>query len=245
MSATPMLLRRASKACYAYGLYMLGGGVFAVLAVVFMMLSIYGAGYQNPYSVMDALRSFLQAFINVYFPLWVVVGVVAVVAAVFFSFYLFKVGKVYDLASLRASSLLIIAMQALSFVMTFAFYAFSVSILEVYLSPTLTLQSMSSLLLITVPASAIGLAYMVLLIVGTGRMSEKTGVKAFDSAKPYMIVGIFVFFLFPVGLFKFGSGLKELIVLQEGIICPGCGKSVDPRMAFCKFCGTRLKKEQV
>jgi hypothetical protein len=244
MSADPMLLRRASRVTYAYGWYTLAVGVVAILTVVIMMLSLFSTMFRYPYSSTSWLPSFFQTLLYVYLPPLLVVSAIQVVIALSFSFYLHRVGKAYDVSSLRAGSYLIALAQAVSLLMSLAIYAISVSIVSAYQSIASLLQLTYTFMLIVLPASAIGIAYMVLLIVGSGRMVEKTGVKAFDTARILMIVGIFIAFLFPIGLIKFGSGLKELTVVEKRTTCPSCGKRVYPDAAFCMFCGARLKKEQ-
>nr|MDO8133911.1 zinc ribbon domain-containing protein [Candidatus Njordarchaeum guaymaensis] len=163
---------------------------------------------------------------------------------VFFALYVFKVGRAYQFASLKTTALALLGVPFAELTPAILIKPYPPWVLYSGFGPFVSPEVIEVVSLFSWLLLGFSFALVLLFIWGATDMENETGLKTFGTARTLMVAGIFILFLFPIGLFKFGSGLKQLAVLRDGVICSVCGKSVDPRAVFCKFCGARIKKEK-
>jgi len=225
-----LLLRRASRACYLFGAWM----VFTLLLLVGYELSSIlspslGITSESLQQTLESLRL-----------LYLVLGSVSLSLSVLFAFYMSKVGGIYSLRVLKVLAVACLTLQGISLLTeTPVLSAGSIMFL---LSPPAVDSGLAPLILTV--AYLVSIVFIVSLAMGASSMHEKTRVEAFRSAMIFGIIGIFIPIVVNVAVILLGSALSTTASLIERRVCPKCGREVPATADFCKYCGAETKATQ-
>ncbi len=219
------LLRRASRACFATGIYLI---VSVVASFMLSLAEVFYLFYSYPYMTNLSLTPF--TIVNFVF------SCITVSFSLLFGYYAFRVGGVFNSAPLKAGAVLYIVTSVAAAIANVVSMA---SLLSV--GPIMPMVGFAYVLTLLSAFGSLGLtiAAYVCLIIGASNMKNKTGVDSFNTAMILFIL-FFIPFVFPIGLIIFGMGLSKLASIGERKTCPKCGKEVEPYALFCKFCGAEL-----
>jgi len=246
-------------------------GIWYFVAVILVMVSIYivvlpfisemtGGGVPDVSQVFDMLR-------NLLLPVIVVAGL-TIPISIMFGYFLYKVGKLYNMGSLQLSGISIIIVAIAVIPIIYGLYQLIGTIehaggLTEYQLYQAIMGSLGFLIMGAGLAAIFGLIFLIAFIIGTSGMKTATGIGDFGTAMWLTIVGLFISFLFPIGVILFGSGLSKLAkqggerkvgapaaeegakvpARRQGMYCPYCGAKVEADALFCPTCGSSLKKE--
>jgi hypothetical protein len=181
------LLRKASKICYATGIYLIAS-IIASFVVALIEIAYIFSSFPYPANVDSS--SFLV--VNL------VISCIAVSFSLLFGYYTFKVGDAYKSTPLKAGGVLYFFMSVLS---TMVVVVSTVSSTSVSLVSTTLPITFAFSLLVSFITLGLTLAAYICLIIGALNMKNKTGVESFNTAMILFIL-FFIPFVFPVG---FGS----------------------------------------
>lgn len=246
-------------------------GIWYFIAVILVMVSAYVVVLpfisMMGYGGTPDISQIVQMLRALLLPVIVVAGL-TIPISIMFGYFLYKVGKMYNLGSLELSgiSVMIVALAVVPVIL--ALYQL-IGVIEYAggLSPYLAYQyimgSLGLLILGAGLAVIFGLIFLIAFIIGVSGMKNATGIGDFGTAMWLTIIGLFISFLFPIGVLLFGSGLSKLAkqggerkvgapvaeegakvpARRQGMYCPYCGAKVEADALFCPTCGSSLKKE--
>jgi hypothetical protein len=259
------LLRKASLWSYIMGIWELLSVILLMAAVVILVFPLMAM--MSPMPPLGILATLYEALNSFMTAITVVLGITLLTTFIF-GYYLFKVGGLYDVGSLKLAGVCSMIM-ALGFpLLIYGLYQFLAVLLTMLPTPpadavTIILSSIGMLLLGAAVIGLFGFMFFIAFIIGTSGMKTRTGVGDFGTAMWLSIVGLFISFLFPIAIILFGSGLSKLSKLgtsrptirvasaeapkvstrRETVYCPYCGARVESDALFCQSCGSSLKKE--
>ena len=259
------LVRKASLWSYVMGIWELLSVIVlmgVILVLVFPLMSMMGP-VPTP-SIIASLYQMLDSFM---LALVIVLGITVPITFVF-GYYSYKVGSLYGVGSLKLAGFCSMIMALGYPVLIYGLYEFLGVLFSMLPSPPVNFTQviLGSLGLLLMGAAIVGLfgfIFFIAFIIGASGMKNRTGVGDFGTAMWLSIVGLFITFLFPIGVIIFGSGLSKLSKIgttrptgraapaeapkattrRETMYCPYCGAKVEPDALFCQSCGSSLKKE--
>lgn len=242
--------------------------VLVLLGIVFVMLypilSLMTPGFTPSvaliYQILDSIITSIT-----------IVGAITIPITLFFGYYSYKAGQLCGVGTLKLAGFSSIIM-ALGYPMVVAgIYQLMSTLLSMMPTPPPNAYQiiMGSVGLLALGALIVGGFYLIFFfsfIIAASAMKNRTGINDFGTAMWLSIVGLFIPFIFPIGLLLFGSGLSKLArqgeptptgaaapaapvapakapVRRETMYCPYCGARVDPDAIFCQSCGSSLRKE--
>lgn len=249
MSLDTRLLKRAANVSYLLGIV----GLFGILFAVSLVLAVFFIGLSGATSSSAPLISILGFLSSVPFLILSIVAVAVMVPITLFFYYsMYKIGKYYDLTSLRFAAVLFAVSMAVSPVE----YLFVLPISSSFAAnPFSSYYLLTYLILADLLIVVVGLGLYISMILGFSGLKTKTRIPDFGTAEVLWIIGIVLIVTLPIAIICYGDGLKKLAAQQEGkmvapaipehglMYCPRCGARVQPVHLFCRSCGFNLKKE--
>jgi hypothetical protein len=229
------------------GIAGLVGIVFAVSLVFVVFFSVLPIGSLAGLSNLTAFFGSIQFVI-----LLIVIEAIMVPITLFFYYSTYKIGKYYDLTSLRVAAVLYLVSLAVSPIEYLLFLpAFS----SFTVNPASYSYMLTYFVLIDLSIGVVGISLYISMILGFSGLKTKTRIADFGTAEVLWIIGIALIVTLPIALIFYGGGLKKLAAQQEMQIaaragpeqgfayCPQCGAKVELGYLFCRSCGFDLKKE--
>jgi hypothetical protein len=255
-------LKSASTWSYIIGVWYFIA-VILVMAVAYTvilpMIPIMGSGTIDMSQIMQMLNAFLEPMIAVI--------AVTIPISIMFGYYSYKVGRMYNLSSLKLAGISIMIVAIAVVPLTYSLYVLFQDLPSLMtLPPVQAYQSLMSLLFLMIGgvglAAIFGLIFLIAFIIGLSNMKNATGVGDFGTAMWLTIAGFLISITFPIGIILYGSGLSKLArqggerkviapAAEEGaqlqatrqiVYCPYCGAKVEADALFCPTCGSSLKK---
>lgn len=242
-------MKRAANATYLLGIVSLVGIVAVISYVVVVFVSVFSS-VSNPYAPLANLTGFLTSV--PFLILSIVAFAVMVPITLLFFYSTYKIGKYYDLTSLRLVAVLYVVSIVFSPIEYLVILPLSSSLAA---NPPSSYYMLTYLILAELLIVVVGLTVYVSMIMGLSGLKTKTQIADFGTAEVLWIIGIALIITLPIAIIFYGSGLKKLAAQQEAqmapraiseqgfMYCPQCGAKVELDYSFCRSCGFNLKKE--
>ncbi len=225
-------------------------GIVFALSLVFVILFSVLPGATNPSAPLTNLTAFLGSI--PFMILLIVIDAIMIPITLFFYYATYKIGKYYDLTSLRVAAVLYLVSLAISPIM---YLLVLPALSPLATNPASSYYMFTYLILIDLLIGVVGIGLYVSMILGLSGLKTKTRIADFGTAEVLWIIGIVLLVTLPIALIFYGGGLKKLATQQETQIstraiskqgfmyCPQCGAKVELDHLFCPSCGFSLKKE--
>jgi hypothetical protein len=225
------------------------GIVLAVWLIFVVFFSALGGAW-SPLAPLTNLTAFLSSV--PFMVVLIIVEAVMVPITLFFYYATYKIGKYYDLTSLRTAAVLYLVSIFVSPAEYLVVLPLSSSLIA-NPAPMDNLPTFPFLILLLI--IVVGLSLYVSMMLGLSGLKTKTQIKDFGTAEVLWVIGIVLVVTLPIAIIFYGSGLKKLATQRETqtapraaseqgfMYCPQCGAKVELGYLFCRSCGFDLKKE--
>lgn len=200
------LLRKAS-------LWICVAGIWQLLPVIGFMILVFGMLYTISNMIpipIEALNSISNSYLLVSTILWITIPITIILG-----YYSYKVGVLYGFSSLKLTGTCNIIMTLAYPVLFIGLSQFVQMLSSILPSPPVNypqlMQGWIGLLLIGgVFVCFFGLISLIAFIFGSSTMKKNSGIGKFGKAMWLSIVGLLMWFLIPIAVAEFGSGLRKL-----------------------------------
>lgn len=200
------LLREAS-------LWICIAGIWQLLPVIGFVILVFGMLYTISTMIpipIEALHSIYNSYLVVSAILWITIPI-----TILLGYYTYRVGVLYGFGSLKLAGICNIIMTVAYPVLFIGLSQFVQMLSLILPSPPVDypqlMQGWIGLLVIGgMFVCFFGLISLVAFICGSSAMKKNSGIGKFRKAMWLSIVGLLIWFLIPIAVAEFGSGLRKL-----------------------------------
>jgi len=246
-------------------------GAWYFIAVILLMVSLYVVMLPfistMVYGGIPDISQIVGMLNAILLPVIVVAGL-TIPISLMFGYFLYKVGKMYNLGSLQLAGISMMIVSVAIVPLIYGLYELPTALAyAISLPPAQAAQyvigSLGLLFIGAGLAVIFGLIFYIAFIIGLSGMKNATGIGDFGTAMWLTIAALLLTFLFPIGVLIYASGLGKLAkrggerkvgapaaeeeakvpTRREIVYCPYCGAKVEADALFCPTCGSSLKRE--
>jgi hypothetical protein len=188
-------------------------GLWQLLPVIGFIILVFGMLYTISTMIpipVEALQSISNSYLFVSAILWITIPITIILG-----YYSYKVGVLYGIGSLKLTGICNIILTLAYPVLFIGLTQFVQLLSSILPSPPVNypqlMQAWIGLLLIGgVFVCFFGIVSLIGFILGSSAMKKNSGIGKFGRAMWLSIVGLLVWFLIPIAIVEFGSGLGKL-----------------------------------